>query len=78
MLDQIRERDQLLHVDATTGIDREFGREFLYLNDNNHWAIRQPVLDAFEELTAGTVVWERRGLYWRKRREEDAQGRAQP
>ncbi len=68
---------ELDQQDAVNMIHREFGDGFLYENANGNLAIAESVLDEFRELTGDSVVWERGGLYWRKRTPHDPAGRRQ-
>ncbi len=77
MLDELERHQVLYQADAVNSIDREFGAEFTYLNENGNPAIDRRVLRAFRKLTGDTVVWDRWDFCWRKRTERDAPGRLQ-
>lgn len=57
-------------------IQKEFGEQFVYMNDAGNYGIAKPVLAAFNKLTPD-VVWSRSERCWRKRAEYDVAGRMQ-
>ena len=57
--------------DAVWDIEKKFGNEFLYTNENGNPAISRAVLKEFRKLTDKTAVWERGGRYWRRRDDSD-------
>jgi hypothetical protein len=65
----------LAQDDAALEIQRRFGDEFTYDNQNGNLAIRRDVLDEFRSLTADTVVWLRTERAWRRREPGDPAGR---
>jgi hypothetical protein len=79
MLDELERqperRRELYQIDATARIIKNFGTEFTYTNKNGNPAIKKTVLDAFYTLHGGTVRWEPRGRYWRKKQPGDPPGR---
>lgn len=77
MLDELDRTGSLLQVDATTGIEREFGSSFLYMNQNGNAAIDKRVLREFRELTEDDVIWDRWEYKWRRRQPGDAPSRQQ-
>jgi hypothetical protein len=58
--------DHLLEIEAT---------DLLRENEDGHVVLGRPVLEAFRRITEATVVWVRRGRYWRFRVPEDEPGR---
>jgi hypothetical protein len=56
-------------------MERQFGEPFVHVKDNGNLAIARDVLDAFRELTAETVVWDRSEKAWRLRAPKDPAGR---
>jgi len=78
MFDQLENSNskELDQQDAVVGIQKEFGKDFLYQNANGNLAINRKVLDEFRTLTANSVVWEKSG-YWRNRTPHDPPGRRQ-
>jgi hypothetical protein len=72
------QRDGLLQQRLTARqISEWFGEEFTYTNKNNNLGIDRRVLKAFGDITGYTVIWVRRGYYWRKREPGDAGSRRQ-
>jgi hypothetical protein len=72
-----REPHGFYQEDAAHLIQRQFGREFIYENQNGNWAIDKKVLAAFKKLSGTSVVWDRSYRYWRLRRTSDGPGRQQ-
>lgn len=62
---------------AAFEIERRFGSEHVYTNENGNMAISRPVLSAFRKISNSEVVWERRERLWRKRDTFDGPGRLQ-
>ncbi len=62
---------------AVINIQRKFGKDHVYFNENGNLAIAKPVLAAFRKLTSGTVVWDRSDRLWRLRSRGDAPSRSQ-
>lgn len=76
MLDEYnRHGARLDQSHAAHNIQRLFGREHLYQNQNGNWAIKKPILDAFRKLTPEGVVWSRSSQEWRKRQSYDPPGK---
>lgn len=59
--------------DAAGSIERKFGEQFLYTNDNGNPAIDPKVLAEFRKLTPN-AVWERTSKSWRNRETFDTPG----
>ena len=76
MLEELRRSGELYQEDAVWEIQRKFGSEFVYENENGNLAISRQVLKEFKALTPG-VVWEPGERMWRKREEGDPEGRRQ-
>lgn len=76
MMEQITETGELWQADAAAHIDHDF-EGLTYLNDNGNVAIGKDVLAAFRKLSEGTVVWERGSRFWRRRAEDDPEGKRQ-
>ena len=53
------------------------GTEHVYMGENGAFYIDRNVLQFFEKLTEGNVVWDLSGQYWRTRRPGDKPGRTQ-
>ena len=66
---------ELHQQDIVYDIERHFGPEFTYLNENGNPAIKPAVLKEFRKLTEGKVIWVRSERYWRWRTSEDGEGR---
>jgi hypothetical protein len=77
MRDEVNRTGSLRQADAVAGIEREFGPDFIYLNENGNPAIDKRVLHEFGELTAGYVIWDRSTFKWRHRQPDDAPSRQQ-
>lgn len=68
---ELDDNDVLYQDEAVEKIADDFGEEFVYINDNGNLAIERDVLEAFRELTAPDVVWERGDQYWRFKMEHE-------
>jgi hypothetical protein len=77
MAAQLANSGFLRQESAARQIRQQFGEEFVYRNENRNWAIKPEVLDAFNDLTAETVVWVKKNRRWRTRRDTDKPGRQQ-
>lgn len=77
MLSQVMEQGYLYQQTAVWDIEKRFGEEFVYQNENGNQAIASNVLAAFRKLSEDSVVWERSGRNWRKRVARDEPGRRQ-
>jgi hypothetical protein len=75
MLRELEDSNWLYQEMAVYKIRSKFGSEFVYQNQNGNLAISPAVLKEFRRLTEGTVVWDRSGRMWRKRRPHDPEGR---
>ena len=76
MVERLSQEELLYQEVAVFGIQKEFGDEFIYYNQNGNLAISREVLAEFKELTKKTVVWERGQRLWRVRRDFDPRGRS--
>lgn len=77
MRDELDRTGSLLQADAASGIEREFGSSFIYVNENGNPAIDKRVLREFRELTGDDVIWDRWEYKWRHRQPGDAPSRRQ-
>jgi hypothetical protein len=79
MLDELEQSKtgRLLQSDAVREIERRFGPEFVYKNDNGNPAIDKRILREFRKLTEDTVIWDRWDFAWRHRRQGDKPSRKQ-
>lgn len=76
MLEELHRQRGFLYQEVVVGqIQRAFGDEFVYTNENGNQAIDRRVLRAFRDLTAGDVVWERGERMWRFREDYDPEDR---
>jgi hypothetical protein len=75
MAHQIDEHGELYQIDAAEHIYQNFS-DLTYENDNGNLAISKSVLSIFRTLTEGTVVWDRYARMWRRRNEDDPEGRS--
>jgi hypothetical protein len=70
------EREGFLYQDVLVHqIAERFGQEFTYDNKNGNLAIDRRVLNAFRDLTSGSVVWESGQRMWRERQDNDEPGK---
>jgi hypothetical protein len=76
IFDEVMRRGVLDHATAVHEIEKIFGNEFIYENENGNWAINPDVLAALRKL-GDTIVWERGSREWRKRHSSDKPGRRQ-
>jgi hypothetical protein len=77
MLEELRRVEYLRQQTVVEDIASRFGEEFTYINDRGNRAIRKDILDAFNELSGDSVVWERGDRLWRMRESHDELGRRQ-
>jgi len=70
MAQQLEKRKELYQEDVVYEIERTFGSEFVYINENGNPAIDRKVLKEFRKLTPN-AVWERGNRSWRKRESYD-------
>lgn len=56
----------LYQEDVVYKIQKNFGKDFVYDNENGNLAIGKNVLREFRKFTEGEVVWERSEKAWRK------------
>jgi hypothetical protein len=77
MLGEVEQDGVLAQAVAVDEIAHRFGDEFVYENERGALAIDKRVLSAFLDVSRETVVWQRRGRFWRKREPGDGPGRQQ-
>lgn len=77
LLDELERKRNLYQFDAVREIEKRFGPEFTYTNDNGNPVIDRRVLKAFRSLTGDAVVWDRWDFSWRKRTPADKPSRKQ-
>lgn len=77
MLEQLQAKRELYQEDVVYEIERKFGAQFVYENENGNPAIDRRVLREFRKLTEDTVVWERGERFWRFRQTGDEAGHRQ-
>ena len=77
MVDELQ-RERVLHQEHVVHvIATEFGKEFVYINENGNPALDRRVLREFRRITEGTVMWVGGDYLWRFRREYDPPGKRQ-
>ena len=64
MLDSVMENGVLTQSGAALRIQEQFGNQFVYLNENDHLAIRPDILKVFREIRGDDVKWDRREKVW--------------
>jgi argonaute-like protein implicated in RNA metabolism and viral defense len=65
------DKDKILYQESVVyEIEKNFGSDFVYINENGNLAIDRNVLKEFRNITPD-VVWERGGRCWRLREEFD-------
>ena len=57
MFDEIQSGKNLYQGETVYTIQKQFGDDFVYQNENGNFAIAKKVLSAFNKLTVDTVVW---------------------
>jgi hypothetical protein len=77
MAGEVRKKAELHQEDAVDHIERSFGGEFTYENENGNLAIAKSVLKCFRAMTEADVIWEPRYKLWRLREPADDPGRKQ-
>jgi hypothetical protein len=78
MVSELETKKSLYQDDAADKIKGQFGKAFIYDNEDGGTSITKPVLAAFAKLTGTAVVWCRSDRYWRARVKSDDPGRMQP
>jgi len=74
MAGKFNRQRELYQSDAVSGIIKNFGKEFIYTNDDGYECIRKDVLTEFRALTPD-CKWVGGGKYWRKAEGQDLPGR---
>lgn len=77
MLEQVNAKKWFYQEDAVVQIEKLFGKDFVYFNDNGNPAILPKVLSEFRKISKDTVVWDRSDKSWRRRQKFDAPSRSQ-
>jgi hypothetical protein len=77
MANEVRTKRELYQEDAAFSIERKFGKEHIYDNENGNPAISKAVLVIFRKLTEADVIWVRSERYWRLREKGDETTRLQ-
>jgi hypothetical protein len=66
------DRETILYQDvAASGIQDQFGEDYVYINANGNYSINKSVLSEFRKLTQVDAIWVRSERYWRKREDYD-------
>jgi hypothetical protein len=74
MLEKLDNVHYLYQEVVVYDIQRNFGQEYVYENENANLAISKKVLKEFRNLTKDTIVWEKGDKCWRKRMDYDTPG----
>jgi hypothetical protein len=77
MLGELERRRYLEQEQVAWDIQRKFGKQFTYHNENGNPAIDKKVLTAFRKLSGDGVIWSRSERHWRYRVHTDKPGRQQ-
>ena len=77
MVNKLMSERKLYQEYVVYEIQKEFGDQFVYENENGNLAIDKIVLKNFRELTKDTVVWVRDERYWRLREKGDEPAKRQ-
>jgi hypothetical protein len=65
-------KENILYQEAIVyEIQKQYGDEYVYPNENGNLAIDRKVLTEFNKLTKDNVVWSRGERYWRFRQDGD-------
>lgn len=67
----LSQHNVVAHLKATSGT------QHVYMAENGAFYVDKDVLQAFEQMTRDTTVWDLSGQYWRPRKAGDKPGRAQ-
>ena len=70
MSERLAKAGELYQNEVVYEIERRFGDEFVYVNDNGNSAISPAVLGEFRKMTPD-AVWIRSQRYWRRREASD-------
>jgi hypothetical protein len=77
MLARLKKETYLYQSVVVYDIQKKFGNNAVYLNENGNYAIHRKILKAFKDITSDSVVWERGERCWRFRNSSDEPGRQQ-
>ncbi|GGH37443.1 DUF6953 family protein [Paenibacillus segetis] len=64
MVNEIKFRGILNQSDATRHVEKHFGEEFVFVNENGNASLSKEVKKAFRKLHAGKIAWDRDGFFW--------------
>nr|WP_218103456.1 hypothetical protein [Paenibacillus allorhizosphaerae] len=64
MLYELKSSGILYQTDAVNYIINNYGKTFIYVNENGNQSISKDVKKAFKKLHAGRAAWERDGFFW--------------
>jgi hypothetical protein len=65
MVSQFPENGWLYQEIVVRNIKKEFGEDYIYLNQNQNDAINKDILKEFKNITEGKVQWSRGDKAWR-------------
>jgi hypothetical protein len=74
MLKRLNQDKTLYQEVVVYEIQKQYGDEFVYINENGNLAIDRSVLSEFRKLTEGRIVWSRGERYWRFKEDYDKPG----
>ena len=72
MFQKLEETGYLSQGSVVYEIQKEYGGDFVYQNDNGNLAINKDVLKIFRKLTESKVIWDKGEKAWRKIKEGEA------
>lgn len=75
LLEKIERENYVYQEDVVYKIQENFGKEFVYSNENGNLAISKGVLKQFRKISEHSVVWVKGERCWRKREGYDSLGR---
>lgn len=78
MLSEVMSQRYLSQDDASFKIEKTFGPEYTYQNENGNLAIDKRVLKEFRRISRDIVVWSRSEKSWEQRKPHHSPGRQQP
>ena len=62
---ELHSHGSLSYADAVKQVPHVFGRTFVFINDDGNFDLIPEVRSEFENLTAGTVLWDESTRQWK-------------